>query len=275
MKPFLTVVGGLALVALIGWVGLRVPARPLPDLSEAPAQPRTVALPDGLPAPVERFYRELYGDAIPIIDSAVVSGRGTMRVNGLTLPVRWRFTHATGQDYRHHIEATIFGMRMLTVEETFVDGTARLELPFGVAEGPEVDQGANLALWAEAIWMPSVWITDPQARWEPVDQHTALLYVPSAPGDEATGEETFLARFDPATGLLRLFESMRFKGEDATGRTLWINEALTWGELEGWMLPVETTVTWYDDGSPWARLTTEHIVYNLDVDGQLRGAGAS
>ena len=273
MRAFRIITVGLVLLLVVGWSGFRVPTRPLAEAARAPVDPPTIALPDGLPAPVERFYREVYGGEVPVIDSAIISGRGTMRVNGLTLPVRWRFIHETGRDYRHHIEVTWFGARVLTIHETFLDGSARLELPFGVAEGPEVDQGANLALWAESIWMPAVWITDPQARWEPVDDHTALLYVPGPDGPGQDGEEVFVARFSPDTGLITLFESMRFKGEGASEPTLWLNEAVTWGDLDGRLLPIETTVTWQDDGAPWAFLTTGDVVYNADLDGYLDGTG--
>jgi hypothetical protein len=168
-----------------------------------------------------------------------------MRIAGLTFPARYRFSHVTGDAFRHDIELTMFGRRVLSVNEWFVDGHARLELPFGVSEGPNVDQGANLALWAEAVWMPSVWVTDPRARWEAVDEHRALLHVPF--GDEV---ETFTVSFDPDTDLLRRMESTRFKGEADSDKTLWINDAIDRSEVDGHPVPPRAEVTWADEGSP-------------------------
>lgn len=268
MRVLAVAMGGVVLLGLLGWLGLRVPANPLPEVALAPAEPQRVAMPDDLPAPVERFYEELYGERLPVIDSAVITGRGTMRIAGVTLPVRFRFAHTTGDGYRHHIETTIFGLRLLTVRETYLDGTARLELPFGISQGSNVDQGANLALWAEAVWTPAAWATDPRVRWEAVSDDTALLVVPA--GD---AEETFVARFDPRTGMLRLLESMRFKGQDDDHKTLWLNEVVSWGEVDGRTMPIETALTWLDDGKPWAKLTTEEVRYNADVSEYLRQRG--
>ncbi len=265
MKAVRIILVVAGVMGLVTWIGLRIPARPFGDVAAAARQPSTVPLPDDLPEPVARFYRELYGDDIPVIETATVTGRGTMRVSGVTLPVRFRFSHVTGQDYRHDIDATLYGLRTMRILETYRSGTSRLELPFGVSEGPKIDQGANLALWAEAVWMPSVWITDPQVRWQPVDQHTATLVVPFD-GEE----ETFVARFDPDTGLLRLLESMRFKEESSDHKTLWLNEVVAWGELDGHSMPIETALTWFDDGRPWARLTTEHVLVNVPLDDELR-----
>jgi hypothetical protein len=260
--------GGLAATVVLAWLGLRVDPHPAPPPPLAAGEVTRVPLPDGLPAPVARFYTELYGDEVPLIQSAVISGRGTMRVAGVTFPARWRFSHSSGEAYRHHIELTVFGRRLLAVDEWFLDGHARLELPFGTSEGPGVDQGANLALWAEAVWMPSIWITDPRVSWEPIDATSASLVVPF--GDTT---EHFTVEFDPTTGLLQRMESMRSRGDEAEARTLWINEAPTWGELDGWLLPLRTTVTWGDERSAWADLRTEEVVYNAELDAYIGRAG--
>jgi hypothetical protein len=202
------------------------------------------------------------------VDTIVVSGRGTMRIQGITFPSRYRFSHRTGADYRHYIETTVFGAPLLTVDEWYVDGAGRLELPFGVSKGPKVDQGANLALWAELVWAPAVWVTDPAARWEPVDATTARLNVPFG---EAT--EQFTVTFDPATGLLQRMESLRFKGEDAPSKTLWVNQVREWGQLDGRLVPLVTAVSWGDEESPWAVLRTEDVLYDADLSRYLHAGG--
>ncbi len=82
-----------------------------------------VPLRPDLPAPVTRFYQQVYGDEVPLIETAVISGRGWVRpVGNLTIPARFRFTHEAGQNYRHYMEATFFGLPILKINEHFLDG---------------------------------------------------------------------------------------------------------------------------------------------------------
>ena len=260
--------GAGCLVASGLWLGLRVEPAPLPPIPLTGSPAAVVALPADLPAPVDRFYRVLYGEQLPVVDTVVVSGRGTMRIQGITMPSRYRFSHVTGRAYRHDIETTVFGATLLSVDERFVDGAARLELPFGVSEGPQVDQGANLALWAELGWAPAVWATSPAVRWEPVDATTARLVVPFG---EVT--EHFTVVFDARTGLLQRMESLRYKGAEADGKTLWINEVRQWGLLDGRPVPLVTAVRWGDERSAWAVLRTEEVLINADLAGYVLAEG--
>jgi hypothetical protein len=267
----------VTLIILLLVVGLRTRPRPFPSYPESTPVLETIPLPADLPAPVARYYQTITsaspstsnGVEIPVIESAVISTRGKLRFAGIMFPDRFRFTHEAGQGYRHYIEATLFGYPLFKVNETYLAGQARMALPMGVIENdPKIDMAANLGLWGESFWLPSIFITDPRVQWRAIDETTAELIVPF------DGEEdSFTVFFDAETGLVQRLEAMRYREATDKEKILWRYEPLAWAEFHGLLIPSSSTVTWADEGTPWLVVNVEDVTYNVDVGEYIRAEG--
>jgi len=258
-------------VVVLVWLGLHIQPRPFPPYPEKTPPLKTVPLPAGLPAPVERFYRTAYGTAIPLIETVVIKGRARIRPFGVSLPARFVFVHNAGRDYRHYIEATWFGLPIMKVNERYLEGQSRFELPVATYENDaSINQGANLAVWAEAAWFPAIWVTDGRVRWQPLDEHSAVMYMPFG-----AQEENFVLRFNPETGLLDSMEAMRYReaGPQAK-KILWITRSIPGKVIEGTKIDAIGSATWLDQGKPWAVFTLEELKYNVEVQAYIRQRGA-
>lgn len=206
-----------------------------------------------------------------MIETAVIQGRGIMKpFMNISIPARFVFVHTAGKDYRHYFEATWFGIPLLKVNEGYIDGESFFESPMAsYYDEQNANQGANLALWAEAIWFPSLWLTDGRAHWEPVDESTGLLYVPF--GER---QERFIVRFNPRTNLIDTMEAMRYRDlGQGQPKILWIVRA------EAGQLVPETNISsvgsvmWLDQGEPWAFFNLEELIFNQDVSTYIRQRG--
>lgn len=245
------------------WIGIQYQPKPFPPQHDEKRSIKTVPLPAGLPDPVQRFYSAVYGKEIPVIETAVISGRGTLKpFLNLPIPARFFFVHNAGKAYRHYFEATIFGMPVFKVNEGYLHGMSFFESPMAsFTNDPNSNQAANLTLWAEAIWFPAIWVTDPRVHWEPVDDDTALLFVPF---DQR--EENFLVRFNPVTDLIDIMEAMRYRetGDDQI-TILWILRSESKQPVAEGNAGATGSAMWLDQGSPWASFDAEQIFLNVDV----------
>ena len=270
MKTFFIIIGILFALFFIGWLGLQIKPKPFAPYPKQQPELEFIPLPDGLPAPVERFYRITYGDEIPVIETAVIKGRAVLSPFGVKMPSRFIFVHTAGEDYRHYIESTWFGLPIMKVNEGYLDQRSFFESPMGtIYNDASTNQAANLAVWAEAEWFPSIWLTDERVHWEPVDEKTALLFVPFE-----DKEENFVVRFDSETGLLDTMEAMRYRDSGPQAKKiLWITKAFQGKNFDGTYLSTAGSATWFDQGKPWAVFTLEELKYNVDVSEYIRQKG--
>jgi hypothetical protein len=271
MTVAMWVLGALVGLVILGWLGLQVQPAPFPEYeATASSAVETMPLPAGLPAPVERFYRTVYGDSLPIYTSAVLTGRATIApVAGIKMPARYRFVHQAGRDYRHYIEACWFGIPFLKVNERYVDGESLIEIPgAGKDSGPKVEWSANQGLWAESWQFPSLFVTDTRVKWLPIDDETAILDVPFK--DQ---RQQFVVRFDPRTGLPTWTETMRYHASSSPEKTLWMTRAEAWGRVDGILTNTVGSATWMDNGKPWATFRLEEARFNTDVSAYVRAKG--
>ncbi len=263
------ILGVVLALMFVGWLGLQVQPAPFPVYAGKSLGPtKTLPLPQGLPKPVERFYKKIYGGRVPVIATAVLTGRATIRpFAGIPLPARYRFTHVAGKDYRHYIEACWFGIPILKINERFIDGTSLMEIPIvGTSKGPKIEEAANQGMWAEIWDFPSVLVTDSRVHWMPVDDDTAILEVPF----KAQGYQQFVVRFDPKTGLQTWTETMRWQ---TTEKVLWMTHSMDYCKLDGVLTNTVGSATWTNVGKPWAVFTLEDLSLNLDVSDYLRAKG--
>ena len=67
MKVLFILITSLAVLGILGWVGLKIKPAPFPTFPQQTPPLPTTTLPAGLPALVARFYRLLYGVGIPLM----------------------------------------------------------------------------------------------------------------------------------------------------------------------------------------------------------------
>jgi hypothetical protein len=157
----------------------------------------------------------------------------------------------------------------MKIFEDFLNQKSRLALPFGVVENePQVDEAANLGMWSETLMFPGVFLSAEGVRWEPIDATTAKLIVPF--GEK---EDEFTVYFNPQTGLIDKMAAMRWKEAGDSEKTLWEAQAIEWGEIKGWKMPVLFAAQWMDESSPWLVARIEDVAWNVDVSEYIHQEG--
>jgi hypothetical protein len=206
---------------------------------------------NGLPAPVQRYFRAALKDGQPIVSAVSVEHTGTFNMS--ETGEQWRpftstqrvITRGPGFDW----EARVAMMPGLTVRvhDAYIAGEGILHASlFGLVSlvnlrgTPEVAQGELMRFFAEAAWYPTALLPSQGVQWEPVDDASAKATLKD---NETT--LTMLFRFNE-NGLI---ESVR---AEARGRTVagaviptpWEGRWSNYELHDEILIPVEGEVAW-------------------------------
>jgi hypothetical protein len=252
-----------ALLAAFGAWRWNAGTRALIDRLEAARRP---ALPsrfdsardlDGLPPPVQRFFRAALADGTPLVAALSLEHRGTFNL-AAEGPDRW-IPFTSTQRVTTRRPGFVWDARMamapgltVRVHDAYVAGEGILhpavlglvsltELRGSSPEPGGVAHGEFMRFVAEAAWYPTALLPSQGARWTAVDEHSAQLVL----ADGAVGV-SLLLRFDPRTGLI---DSVR---AEARGRTVgqavvmtpWEGRWSDYVEQGGMKVPMSGEVAW-------------------------------
>jgi Family of unknown function (DUF6544) len=257
-----TGLGAAAGLAAAGALGFAVPPCPPSALRPGPDLGR-VRLRKDLPR-LLRDHLDPDGDGlVPKLETMALWGRPKMRRGpGPWLPLRMRNIHRIGHDIVSDLDLTWYGRPVLHIVDAFVDGHGLSRIGGHDIVGDDIDQGANLFLWAEAALVPSVFAEGGPVTAEQEDPWTVRLTVPLG-----AGTDTAWLRF--SDGHPSRFFALRYKGQGGDTKIWWHVDFADWRVLHGIPLAARADVIWEDEGRPWLRWDQAGFAPNVAIDRRL------
>lgn len=147
---------------------------------------------EGLPAPVQRYFRAVLKDGQPIIAAATVELAGTFNLS--TTGEQWKpFTSrqwvvTRSPGFLWDAQVSMFPGVAVRVVDSYIAGEGLLHAAilglFTVAEvsgGGEIARGEFMRFFAEAAWYPTALLPSQGVRWEAVDDSCANATVVDGP----------------------------------------------------------------------------------------------
>jgi hypothetical protein len=209
---------------------------------------------EGLPAPVQRFFRAVLKDGQPIVTAVNLSQQGQMNMSETA--AKWRAFTATqfvitqrpGFDWDARIQMAP-GLSAF-VHDAYVLGAGNLHASlvglFTVADlhgSPAAAQGELLRYFAEMPWYPTALLPSQGVRWEAIDDT-------SARGTLTDGETTvsLMFGFNPDGTISTIWAAARDRGLVPTP---WEGRFWHYAVRDGMQIPLEGEVAWHPAAGAW------------------------
>lgn len=212
---------------------------------------------EGLPAPVQRFFRAVLEDGQPIVAAVRLEHTGTFNL-AAEGPDQWKPFTSTQRTVTRRSgfvwdgRVSVLPGLAVHVHDAYIAGEGILhpalmglialtDIHGTGAEPGGIAQGELLRYLAEAAWYPTALLPSQGVRWTAVDDHSAQATLSDGPVSA-----TLLFRFDPQTGII---DSVR---AEARGRTVggsvvmtpWEGRWSNYSERDGMRVPTGGEVAW-------------------------------
>jgi len=208
---------------------------------------------DGLPVPVQRYFRAVLKDGQPLIAAASFDFAGSFNMS--PTGEQWKpFTstqravvHRPGFLWNGRVE--MFPGVAAHVHDSYIAGAGRLHAALlglftvaDVQEGHEAARGELMRYFAEMAWYPTALLPSQGVRWEAVDDHSAHATLVDGPITL-----TLLFRFDGA-GLITSMHAdargVRVGKDGITVMSPWECKASHYELRDGMMVPTRGEAAW-------------------------------
>jgi hypothetical protein len=244
------------------------------DAARAPVRPQTVDFREleGLPAPVQRYFRAVLRDGQPMVSGVRVRHTGTFNMGETT--DQWKpftsdqkvVTQRPGFDW----DARIAMMPGLPVRahDSYVAGEGTLHASllglFTVADQRGTDdmaEGELMRFFAEAAWYPTALLPSQGVRWVAVDESSA--HATLTDGDISI---TMLFTFDEQGLIETARAESRGRMVDGNGVPMpWRCRFWSYQERGGMLVPIDGEVAWLppEGEKPYFRGRITEIYYEF------------
>jgi hypothetical protein len=224
---------------------------------------------EGLPAPVQRYFRATLKDGQPIITAATIELRGSFNLS--PTGERWKpftsmqraVTNRPGFVWDGHV-ALAPGIAV-HVHDAYIAGVGILKPSvmglYALADvhgAGEIARDELMRYFAEAAWYPTALLPSQGVRWEAVDDRSAKATL-----IDGALSVTMLVAFDSAG----MIESSRFeaRGGNKLGPTPWEGRWYDYQERNGMQLPMTGEAAWLPalGRKPYFRGTVTSLVHEV------------
>jgi hypothetical protein len=214
----------------------------------------------GLPAPVQRYFRNVLTDGQPYVSSVFLKHDGQFKP---ALDKEW--INIEGEQYFTAEEPGFLWKgktALFTVRDMYISGEGKIKVSllnlFKVVdgEGPAYDQGEFLRWLGENVWFPTNLLPSSRLQWTAIDDDTARLSY-----NHNDQSFTYTVSFN-AKGEITQLETRRYMGEESL--ETWIGRVSDYEEISGMKIPMKIEALWklHDGEHSYARFNIRKIHHN-------------